>query len=287
MQHSADVPRPTWAGKSAHDPFDPIVADNPEGAAPLWAHAMRRLSHRLVRQFPYAPCSVELERPLVSFTFDDVPETAHRRGAAALEAQGARGTFYISTGMLGRRTKHWRVIDAAAVRDLYDRGHELGLHTHSHQEMGSLNRSAFAADLRLNIETIRALVPDAPLQSFAFPFGMAALRHRPILARTVRSSRSVYGGVNAERLDRHFIKTVEVGDPRLSAAALQHYLDEAARSRGWLVFLTHDVSKSPTQYGSTPKRLETTIARCRYLGFDIVPVSTAMSIIETSRTPIA
>jgi peptidoglycan/xylan/chitin deacetylase (PgdA/CDA1 family) len=283
MRLCADVPHSEWrSAASLDDAPDSLISDDPEKPVSIWERASRRVSHRLVRLFPHSPCRLELDRPLASFTFDDVPESAHSRGAALLETYGATGTFYISTGLLGRRTKHWRLIDAAGVRDLHDRGHELGLHTHSHQQMGSFDRAHFAQDLCANIAALRAIAPQAKFESFAFPFGMAAWRHRDVLARTVRSSRSVFAGINSGMIDRHFIKTVELGDARLTAEALQAYIDEAARRRGWLVFLTHDVVPSPTQYGATPKRLAAALARCRQQGFDIVPVAAALAAIERS-----
>ena len=41
--------------------------------------------------------------PMVSFTFDDLPKSAVTTGAEMLEAHGARGTFYVSGGLVGVR----------------------------------------------------------------------------------------------------------------------------------------------------------------------------------------
>ena len=38
---------------------------------------------------------------MVSFTFDDLPKSAVTTGAGMLEAHGARGTFYVSGGLVG------------------------------------------------------------------------------------------------------------------------------------------------------------------------------------------
>ena len=59
--------------------------------------------------------------PLVSFTFDDVPDSAFVNGAAVLERRGLRGTFYIASGICGSQDEHWRVIGEDQVRALHDR----------------------------------------------------------------------------------------------------------------------------------------------------------------------
>lgn len=55
-----------------------------------------RINNRLVRYFPGPTVQVEAASPIVSFTFDDVPESSWTNGARILEEEGARGTFYIS-----------------------------------------------------------------------------------------------------------------------------------------------------------------------------------------------
>ena len=43
------------------------------------------------------PRNIQPDRPLVSFTFDDVPVSATTKGAAMLQSSGGRGTFYVAT----------------------------------------------------------------------------------------------------------------------------------------------------------------------------------------------
>ncbi|WP_037434922.1 polysaccharide deacetylase family protein, partial [Sinorhizobium fredii] len=61
-----------------------------------------RLANRAIWQFARARRTLETEAPLVSFTFDDVPDSALHEGAAILERYDVRGTFYIAGGLAGR-----------------------------------------------------------------------------------------------------------------------------------------------------------------------------------------
>src|SRR5437868_11766612 len=67
-------------------------------------------------------------RPLVSFTFDDTPDSAFIHGARVLEENGARGTFYIAGGLCGTVVANRRQISAADCVQLHRRGHEIGCH---------------------------------------------------------------------------------------------------------------------------------------------------------------
>ncbi|MFT4251820.1 MAG: polysaccharide deacetylase, partial [Caulobacter sp.] len=61
-----------------------------------------KVRRRLIRLQHRRPARVKLERPMVSFSFDDAPATACEAGARVLEARGFRGTYYFAAGLTGR-----------------------------------------------------------------------------------------------------------------------------------------------------------------------------------------
>jgi peptidoglycan/xylan/chitin deacetylase (PgdA/CDA1 family) len=92
---------------------------------PLLNGALRKAA-RYHRSKPFAMGNTA---PLVSFTFDDVPDSAYTNGASILEDYGIQGTFYIASGTCGSTDTHWRVISREQVALLHARGHEIGCHT--------------------------------------------------------------------------------------------------------------------------------------------------------------
>src|ERR1700688_1823607 len=70
--------------------------------------------------------------PIVSFTFDDFPRTAYSAGAPILEKFGARGTYYVSGGLMQRSSDLGDMFAAGDLLCLADRGHELGTQTFQH-----------------------------------------------------------------------------------------------------------------------------------------------------------
>jgi peptidoglycan/xylan/chitin deacetylase (PgdA/CDA1 family) len=78
-----------------------------------------RVSNRLARHMHIAPLRLPGTSPMVSFTFDDVPESAATVGAPILEEHNAKGTFYISGGLVGQRSGNWDGVSANDIVGLH------------------------------------------------------------------------------------------------------------------------------------------------------------------------
>ena len=92
------------------DAFLVRMDESPDRAARLaelgasWSgtyHPFYKLSRFLARHIHTKTLPMRNERPLVTFTFDDVPASACSLGAPLLEQHGARGTFYVCGGGCG------------------------------------------------------------------------------------------------------------------------------------------------------------------------------------------
>ncbi|GJE18682.1 polysaccharide deacetylase family protein [Methylobacterium marchantiae] len=249
-----------------------------------------RLSHGLSRHVPVSPLLRALPGPMVSITFDDVPDSACTRGAALLDAYGVKGTFYVSGTLLGARTEHWRVAESEALAEIHRRGHEIGCHTHAHVLVPTLDARVFAADIRRNREELATLVPGLALENFAFPYGYASLAAKRVLSRTYGSSRSILPGLNAGRIDRHFLRANPLFDRCLDADILTRLMDEAVSRNGWVIFFGHDVVEAASPYGCSPALLEATLAAANRRGIPVVSIAEGLAMAcgtaeEQRRTP--
>jgi peptidoglycan/xylan/chitin deacetylase (PgdA/CDA1 family) len=227
------------------------------------------------------------DKPLVSFTFDDVPVSAHTTGAAMIEAYGARATFYIATGLLGQRSDFWTVAGRDEVADLHRRGHEIGLHSHLHQAASLQGASELAADLQRNREALSDIHSGIDARNFAYPFGRCTLARKYQLNGLVRSSRSIYAGVNRGVLDPHYLRAAELCDARLTPERLETYLDHTQRSRGWLVFCLHDVADKPSILGCSGRFLDRALEGVARRGICVATVDAALDLIAGAAAPKA
>ena len=93
-----------------------------------------------------------------AITFDDGGSSA-LHAASALEARGWRGSFFITTGRIDTPG----FLTAEQVRELVQRGHEVGSHSRSHPTyMGALDRVALAAEWRESRADLERVLGRAP-----------------------------------------------------------------------------------------------------------------------------
>jgi peptidoglycan/xylan/chitin deacetylase (PgdA/CDA1 family) len=156
-----------------------------------WSALTARVSNRLARQFCAVPHRLPADNPMVSFTFDYISESAASVGAPMLEQYGGRGTFYISGGLVGQWSGHWKGINANGILDLQRSGHEIACHTFSHKRSIELDAAAMAAEIETNRRYFHALDPSIKLENFAYPYGVdrcsARLSSTPPSLRRARS----------------------------------------------------------------------------------------------------
>jgi peptidoglycan/xylan/chitin deacetylase (PgdA/CDA1 family) len=218
----------------------------------MWSEAKARVSHRLATHLSVEPFRLLNETPMVSFTFDDIPKSAATTGAKLLEEHDARGTFYVSGGLVGTTSSDWATVDAQDIVDLHRNGHEIGCHTFSHTRACDLDAEALAAEISQNRRYLRALDPSIKVENFAYPFGYGSFGRKGQLKQTFQSCRSIVPGVNSDTVDLQFLRAMPLIDRHIGRDEIERAFDQAQTYNGWLIFYTHDVADQPSVYGCSP-----------------------------------
>jgi peptidoglycan/xylan/chitin deacetylase (PgdA/CDA1 family) len=93
----------------------------------------------------------------VKFTFDDGGESFITNAAPILEKYGKRGIFFISTKYIG--TKGF--LSKEQVKELYDRGHQIGSHSHTHPaNISLLNKQDIYEEWKMSIYLLSEILGD-------------------------------------------------------------------------------------------------------------------------------
>jgi peptidoglycan/xylan/chitin deacetylase (PgdA/CDA1 family) len=234
------------------------------------------VSRKAARHHRSKPFAMRNSAPLVSITFDDVPESAYLNGAAVLEEQGVRGTFYVAAGICGNMDAHWRVIARDQVSALHRRGHEVGCHTFSHVAVDRLDGQATEAECLKNGAVLRELCDGRQVTNFCYPFGRLSFARKLQLQKRFDTCRGIYEGINAGTVDLGVLKVIELYDRTLTPEKLRSVLRETRDRNGWLVFYTHDVADPPSWIGCSPAVLRSTIAAVRAEGLACLPIREAL-----------
>jgi peptidoglycan/xylan/chitin deacetylase (PgdA/CDA1 family) len=230
-----------------------------------------KLRRRLARLAARRPAQLALDRPMVSFSFDDAPATAAQAGAALLEAGGLRGTYFVCAGTLGQDGPMGANLGADAVGRLAAAGHEIACHTFSHLDCGKASPGEIDADEARNTEALQALGLTPPL-TFAYPFGEVSVRAKQTLGRRFGLLRALHHGVIGQGADLNQAPAVGVEGLDGEAVA-SRWMDEAARSNAWVILYTHDVRPDPSPWGCTPQALGRLVEKALTGGFEVVTVA--------------
>ena len=226
------------------------MAEQPERPA-----LQARVSNRLSRYFSVTPFRLRNERPMVSFTFDDFPESAATDGVSILDQYDAKATFYVSGSLVDKPDEHWQGVSAGDIVQLHRRGHEIACHTFSHQPATELDATRMADEVEQNRDYLRGLDPSIQIDNFAYPYGLGSVWRKAQLARTFRSSRGIVPGVNSGVVDLQYLRSTPLIDRDIDRESIDRAFDKLVDTNGWLIFYGHDVTANPSPYGCTPSLL--------------------------------
>jgi peptidoglycan/xylan/chitin deacetylase (PgdA/CDA1 family) len=237
-----------------------------------------RISNRLARDFLGTPLRLPADRPMVSFTFDDAPQSAATVAAPLIEEHGGRGTFYVAGGLVNRWSDDWNenALDGSEIIALHRNGHEIGCHTFSHRAAAEFSAAAMDQEIAANRACLQALDASIRPDNFAYPFGLAAVGHKRRLRAAFRSSRGILPGVNHGLVDLHFLRATPLISVQIDRDGVDRVFDRAIATGGWLVFYTHDVADAPSLYGCTPDLLRHALGAARARRMPIVSVADAL-----------
>lgn len=240
------------------------------------------LYHRFRSIYSYRnDIAPRLEKPLISFTFDDFPVSAAEKGADLLDTYGVRGTFYASFGLSGRQTIVGKISDASHMARLIQRGHEIGDHTFDHSDALEVSSGRFEESILKNRSYLKAHYPDLEFATFAYPYGYLEFGTKKIAQKYYGCSRSAWKGINHGRIDLNLLRSFPLLGDLSSFKAVKRLVDRNLRLNGWLIFFTHDVDERPSDCGCSPGLLEEVLKYAVDTGTTVLNVDQARNLLLT------
>ena len=270
------------AGASAlalsHD-FAPQFA-LPRAEEPPHSRVLGKVSRLLARNIVSKKLPLGNAGPLVSFTFDDAPESACTIGAALLEDYRARGTYYISGEGCGASGYCGRLASTEHLKAIAVKGHEIGCHTFSHVAVARVGRKKLAADLARNDTFLADIRGVRAVHNFAYPYGEFSLGTKLYLQGKFDSCRSLRPGINAGSADLGALRSCALENASIDRRGVAAIIAEAVRVNGWLIFAGHDVAAEPSRFGVTPDLFAFALKTAREAGCQLANVRDALPILR-------
>lgn len=243
------------------------------------------------RLFFKRPLVVTTSRPVISFSFDDFPQSALYTGGAILNHFGVAGTYYAAFGLMGKDEPSGHIFVPDDLKLLQAQGHELGCHTFSHRHSWDTPPHVFEEAILQNRAALHKLLPAAEFRTFSYPISGP----RPFTkARTAKHFLCSRGGgqtFNVGTADRNHLAAFFLEKSRDRMHEVKDVIDRNRQANGWLIFATHDISDHPTPYGCSPSFFEDVVRYSVASGACILPVDQALSVVSglasTSQNTVA
>ncbi len=238
---------------------------------------LRRLGHHvheaLMSRLMVRAIRPRLDRALASITFDDIPVSAATVGARILDEAGASGSFYVCGGKLSQENAGMPQASLEQVAELHARGHEIGCHTFLHPDASAIPADDFIADIRRNLEYFAESLPSARLDSFAYPYGASTFATKARSSRLFQTCRGTVAGLNCDIADLAELRSVILTDLHFNEQDILDWIAAANAANAWLIFFTHDVSDTPSEWGCRPEQLRFVIEALKSSAVEIVTVA--------------
>ncbi|WP_312821004.1 polysaccharide deacetylase family protein [Brevundimonas sp.] len=241
---------------------------------------VRRRAARILGQ---QPVPVGIAGGVFSISFDDFPQSAWEVAGPILKDHGVLATYFVAGGLCDGENIGKRQFSVNDLQALFEAGHEVGCHTFDHVSALRIGPAALEAQIARNARWVSERLDGHTMTQFAWPFGDVSLSAKAVVARHFEHSRGVRDGVNSGRADRNNLQAIGLESRRLPHYDLEALMARTADSNGWLIAYGHDVEDNPTPYGCTPEDLVRIIEMARQAGLTIAPVSSAASMMASTR----
>lgn len=242
-----------------------------------------KISRRVTQYRRAAPAMLELDRPVLTLTFDDCPVSAVREGAAVLDKHDVKGGFYIATALLGEDSPMGEMASAEDIKTLVSGGHEVGAHSHAHIDYAQADLEVIERDIEENLANLREICGAYDVESFAFPYGETSFGAKQKLASRFTNLRGLLPGINRGQVDRAQLRAFELDSRPNCVDTVIGQLDDLAENPGWMIVFTHDVSHEPSGFGTTPDALDRIISEAKARNIAIEPPAIAARAAGLSR----
>lgn len=221
--------------------------------------------------------SAKFTEPLISIAFDDGWVSSYLNGASILEKYNLRGTFYVVPNLIGREA----YMNEVQLGDLLTRGHHLGSHTFSHQDLSTINSTRISDELdkanqyltqKFNLSQIDLASPYGKIDSV----GLTLAKNKQ------RSHRGTRAGINTKQnFTSHNLRTLFI-DKEKTTSELSRQLKLIKDYNGWLIVVYHQIEPNDSFFAIDPDVFEQQIDLISRSGIKVAPVNQVLDLLTNN-----
>lgn len=250
--------------------------------SPIWTRLRGYCDRKVGGVVFKRPFVIKSSTPVISFSFDDFPQSAVRRGGTILKEFNVVGTYYASLGLIGQEGPSGRLFDVEDLKRVFEDGHELGCHTFSHCHSGKTPPGLFEQALIRNRAALHELAPEKEFQTLAYPISGPRPFTKLRAGRHFLCCRGSGQWFNHGLVDLNNVAAYFLEKSRDRIDVVKKVIDLNRQAVGWLIFATHDIAETPTPYGCRPEFFEEVVRYSVSSGARILPVADALRALKSA-----
>ncbi len=237
-----------------------------------------KMSRKMTPFFACRTLKFKLDRPIVSFTFDDFPRTAVKNGAKVLEAENWKATFYVSAGLEGAKNHHGQNFYASDLPILENKGHEIAGHTFSHIDCTEGSNTSVLDDIRRNQKALKSMGVNNSIEHFAFPYGATNPKLKTLLSKEFKTLRGIKTGMHIGSADLNGLRSSGIYSDETLTPLLANIASLKNRP-SWLTVFAHDICENPSKWGCTPRDFIKVVDAVKQSGALVLPIGHALELL--------
>jgi peptidoglycan/xylan/chitin deacetylase (PgdA/CDA1 family) len=240
-----------------------------------------KITRKITPFLRYRTLKFKLNKPIVSFTFDDFPRSALKNGARVLERENWRATFYVSAGLEGVINHHGQNFFATDLPELENKGHEIAGHTFAHMDCTQVSGAKILDDLKHNRQALKSMGVKGNIEHFAFPYGATTAKLKSLLSQEFKTLRGIKTGGHEKSADLNGLRSAGIYSDETLASLLTDIALLKHRP-AWLTVFAHDICKNHSEWGCTPEDFIKVVDAVKHSGALVLPIGEAIKHLEAN-----
>jgi peptidoglycan/xylan/chitin deacetylase (PgdA/CDA1 family)/cell division septation protein DedD len=221
-------------------------------------------NYKLVDADSFMPFS----QGMVSLDFDDGAITAYTSGLPIVSAAGYKGTFYIITSYVNNDSNY---VTSANILQMQAQGEDVEDHTQTHPDLQTLTQAQITQEIGGARTDLQNMGVTIPIDAFAYPYGDYNATIISVLQQLgFTGARSTDRGFNDKTTNPYILRAYSFENTD-SLAFMESLIDDAVRTKTWVILVFHTIDNSGSQFSTAPATLQTVV---NYLKQNNVPVVT-------------
>lgn len=230
---------------------------------------------------PPPPPADTFKEGMVTFSFDDAWTSQYTNALPVLQNAGIKGTYYILTGAV--RDGWAGYMNAAQVRDIANKGHEIGGHTVTHTDLTTLGTAAIDSEIKNSKKYLQNLTGKT-VNSLAYPYGSynVTVKSRAQAAGYTNgrsAGTATANGINTKKQNVYEIKSFSPTNT-VSLASMKAAIDRAKANKEWLVFSFHRIENGGGEYFTSTGDFQALVNYVKSSGVKTVTMQEGVTLMQ-------